>query len=325
MKKEPSVVIMMPNYNAASIRYKKKPLFELCLNSLRKTRYPNYRVVIADNSSTDASAGIAKRLGAEFVVKKTKEETGGIPKTNNFGIKYIMRRYNPDYILMFSTDMLVDDRDWLGKLVETAEADRTIGLVGCKLVYPTGRIQHAGMIVDSAPRNRGRAKPDSGQYDSVEAVDGVSAALQLMPNRIIRKVGLFDEKFQNGFDDTDYCVRVRKAGFRIVYDGRAKVIHLEGFSSANSPDPSIRDKSFYGYQLSYSYFAFKDLKGFGRIKALALELLRSLISVEDNFRERKATNIRFRDRKLWRIKVSLKAISEAHRLYSSHQPGRRAL
>jgi len=319
MKRQPSVVIMMPNYNSASILYRNKSLLEQCLKSLKRTKYGNYRVLVADNSSTDQSGRIAKRLGAEFLVKRTKEDYGGIPKTNNFAIKYIMKRYDPDYILMFNTDMLVNDPYWLKKLVETAESDKKIGLVGCKLVYPTGKIQHAGMIIDSAPRNRGRAEPDDSQYDEVEDVDGVTAALQLMPNAMIKKVGLFDENFRNGFDDTDYCLRVRRAGFRIVYDGRAEVLHLEGFASANSPDQSTRDRSFYGYQFSYVYFAYKNLGFLGRIKVICTELLRSVISVEDASRERKAANIMLRDRKLWRIKVSIRAIGEARRTYLANK------
>lgn len=317
MKAQPSVVIMMPNYNSASIIYKNGPLLEQCLKSLKKTRYKNYRVLVADNSSTDSSGTVARRLGAEFLVKTTKEEYGGIPKTNNFAIKYILKRYDPDYIMMFNTDMLINDKDWLAKLVDTAESDKKIGLVGCKLVYPTGKIQHAGMIIDSAPRNRGRAEPDNGQYESVEEVDGVTAALQLMPNRMIRKVGLFDENFRNGFDDTDYCIRVRKMGFKIIYDGRASVVHLEGFASANSPNQSTRDKSFFGYQFSYIYFALKDLGTLGQIKAICTQLLRGIISVEDDSRHRGISSIKFRDRKLWRIKISIKAIIEARKAYAA--------
>ena len=316
MKNTQFVAVVIPNYNAASTLYKGKPIIQLCLESLRKTDYENYKVLIIDNSSTDNSEQIVRKFKeVEFVRFRSRGEGGGIPKTNNYGYKYALKKYNPDYIMMYNTDMLVKDRKWIKKLVNFAEVHKDAGLVGCKLLYPTGRIQHAGMIIDSMPRNRGRGEPDIGQYDTIEEVDGVTAALWLIRKEVINKVGFFDERFYSGFDDTDYCMRVRKAGYRIFYYGKASIVHFEGFTSANSADPKVRDRSFYNYQLSYAYYAFKNFGILGRTKILALEFARAFISAEDKDRKRGIAGIRFRDRIPWRIYVTMKAIIRSYNMY----------
>lgn len=316
MKNSPFVAVVIPNYNAASTLYKGKPILQLCLESLRKTDYNNYKVLIIDNSSTDNSKEIVRKFNeVEFVRFKSKGDGGGIPKTNNYGYKYALRKYNPDYIMMYNTDMLVKDREWMKKLVAFAEVHKDAGLVGCKLLYPTGRIQHAGMIIDSMPRNRGRGEIDKGQYDGIEEVDGVTAALWLIKKSVIKDVGFFDERFYSGFDDTDYCIRVKRAGYRIFYYGKTSIIHFEGFTSANSADPEIRDRSFYNYQLSYAYYAFKNFGILGRAKMLAMALARAFISAEDKDRQRGIASIRLRDRIPWRIKVTIKAIIKSYNIY----------
>ncbi len=315
--KDPSVAVVIPNYNSGSIFYRGRPILLSCLSSFRKTGYSNYRIIIADNHSTDASRKIASHFrGVEFLEKKTREEFSGIPRTNNYGIKYALRKYRPDYILMYNTDMLVgQDRQWLRKLVGVAEGGRDIGIVGCKLLFPGNIIQHAGMIVGPAARNRGWGERDEGQYDKIEDVPGVTAALSLIRSEVFAKAGFFDERFYNGFDDTDFCIRVRREGYRIVYDGEASIVHFEGYGSSNSPDRRVKDKSFYGYQTSYVYFALKDLNWANRIVAVALQLGRSIAVWKENCRPRCALNLRFRDRVPWRLKTSIKAILDAWKLY----------
>ncbi|MDE1865233.1 MAG: glycosyltransferase family 2 protein [Candidatus Micrarchaeota archaeon] len=322
MKKSPLVVIMMPNQNSASLAYKGKSIMMSCLESLKKTRYENYRVVVADNGSSDNSRQMASRFkGVEFLVKKTREEYGGIPRTNNFAIRYIVRRYKPEYIMMFNTDMIVKDPLWLQRIVDLAESDEDIGLVGCKLLYPNGRIQHAGIITSSFPVNVGRGEPDRGQYDYIKEVDGVTAALVLIRTSMLRKVALFDELFYNGFDDTDFCLRVREAGYRIMYIGKSSIIHLEGFASGQSLNQSMRDKSFYGHQTAYAYYIYKNLHGLDRLKALISLFGRGLTmyGIDTDTGSGKAKHIKFRDRPLWRIGVCLKALSDGRRIYRMHR------
>lgn len=315
--RSPSIAIVIPNYNSGSILYKGKSILLSCIKSLKRTAYGNMRIIIADNSSTDNSKDIVGRFkNVEFLEKTSREEFAGIARTNNFGIKYALKNYNPDYILMYNTDMLITEPGWLSKLVSVAESDESVGIVSCKLLYPTKRIQHTGMIVGALPRNIGNGEVDRGQYDTVREVDGVTAALALIRKDVFGKVGYFDRNFYNGFDDADFCLRARERGFRIVCYGKTSIIHFEGFASANSPDKTMRDRSFFGFQESYAYYALKDLRGIDRLKAISAQLLRSFVSIEGNGKARGLDNLTFKDRKLWRLGVSIRAIREARKLYA---------
>ncbi len=319
--KEPFVAIVIPNHNSASVMYKGKPILKSCIESLGKTSYKNYRIIIADNNSTDNSREMVNRYGhVDLAIKKTKERFGGIARTNNFGIKYALKKYKPDYILMYNTDMLVEDGLWLSKLVELAESDSSTGMVGCKLLFPNGRIQHAGMVIGSDPHNRGWGERDGGQYDKVEEVSGITGALALIRGSVFRKVGFFDENFYNGMDDADFCIRVRDNGFKILYDGEVSIVHFEGFASTNSPNQRTRDDTFYGYQVSYAYFAYKDFTAVKRGAVLLQQLSRCFFEWKGSSGSRGLSNIKLRDRKLWRLGVSLKAMAHARKAYNEH-PG----
>jgi GT2 family glycosyltransferase len=308
--KEPNVVIILSNYNGASNFYNGKGILYWCLSSLRNTKYSNYKVIIADAHSTDNSRQLAKEFKVEFIDLGHK---GAFSEVNNFGIKYANKKYAPDYFLLLNNDVIVSDPYWLSKLVETAEAYKA-GIVGCQLLYPNNRIQHAGMLIDYyGGRNRGRGELYKGQYDKKEEMPGVTFAVVLISKKVIQKIGLLDENFHMGYEDTDYCIRARQAGFKIIYDGFVKLIHLEGFSSTNAKLEKIREESFYNYQKNFWYFVHKHrnleyFKGINYLKALAVYFLSAILTIEGPERERRLKNIRLKDKVLKRILLSFKAI-----------------
>ena len=105
--------------------------------------------------------------------------------------------------------------------METMLADDKIALVGCKIVMFDSKIFSAGTASNWRPYHYG--EEDTGQREFVEEVDGVSANCLLYRKNTLR----YDERFigGNGLEDSDYCIRLRKKGYRIMYDGRVKVIH----------------------------------------------------------------------------------------------------
>lgn len=313
---QPLIVIIIPNYNGMSIFYEKRPILEVCLNSLKKTIYQKYKVILADDCSVDNSREFIQNNYPNVDFVKTNEKCG-FAENNNNAIRYAIDKYNPKYILLLNNDIIIINEDWLIKLVEIAETNEEVGILGCKLVYPDRKIQHAGVIVDCCPVNKGRTEIDNGKYDKMEYVEAVTGALFLIKRRVIEKIGLFDEKFFMGYEDVDYCIRARNAGFKILYKGEVVAIHLEGVSSTNSLTEGDRNERFYMNQVGSIYFAFKH-KGFIKLLATVIvAILGGMFTIENKDKVRKWSNLRVKNKPLWRLTVSLKAIMEGYGIYKN--------
>jgi len=316
IKSEPLVAIIVSNYNGASNLYKGKSILFRCLKSLELTSYKNYKVIITDAHSTDKSRELTSKFnGAKFVDIGYR---ANFSEGNNFAIRYAKKKYNPDYYLLLNNDIIITDRYWLKKLVDSAKRYKA-GMVGCQLLYPNGNIQHAGMLMGYyGGRNRGRGEKYIGQYDKIEEVPGVTFALVLISKKVIERVGFLDENFNMGFEDVDYCIRARQNGFKIIYNGKIKATHLEGFSSTNSSSEAIRFESFYKGQKNFIYLMHKHKEIFGlknKIAGLFIYFLAAIISIEGWDRPRSFLSIRFKDNKWKRVVLSFKAILSAKKLY----------
>jgi GT2 family glycosyltransferase len=181
-------------------------------------------------------------------------------------------------------------------------------------LYPNGNIQHAGMLIGYyGGRNRGRGEQYAGQYDKIEEMDGVTFAVALINKKVIEKVGLLDENFVNGYEDTDYCIRTKKAGFKIIYNGEVKLLHLEGFSVTKV----LKIESFYYYQRNFIYFMKKHPELFNlknKILGFLVYFFASIFSIEGENRKRSIFSIRLKDKSIERLKLSIKAFKDAQKL-----------
>ena len=264
------VCIIILNWNG-------KELLKDCLSSLFKlTDYPNYKVIVVDNGSTDGSVEFIKRNFKKADVLAL-DKNYGFSKGNNIGIKYALKKYNPKYILLLNNDTKIIQRDWLAKLVETAESDEKIGIVGPKLIYPDGRIQHVWTIVNpyrlsffiTHPK---RGKVDNDKLSIIKVVDALSAACMLVKRSVIEKIGLLDENFTPFWlEDIDFSLRAKNQKFKLVYNGKVRVIHLEGISTkkyAKREDVTENENVFFIQRRNMLYFL---LKHYG-LKSLIIQL-----------------------------------------------------
>lgn len=255
------VVIIVSNYNGVEIKYKGKPILFYSLLSLRKTIYKDYIVVLADDKSTDNSIEYVKKNFAEIDIVINKSN-GGFSKNNNNAIRYAIRKYDPEYILLLNNDIIINQKNWLLKLVKILAANKKAGLEGCKLVYPNGRIQHAGLSINDnvpllPPYNKLAGTIDDKRYNYIDYISGVTGAAMLISREVINSIGFLDENFYMGHEDIDYCLRAVKAGFKIIYNGKVKLTHFEGFTSTHSADQSTRLKMFYYFVRNFVYFRSK--------------------------------------------------------------------
>jgi GT2 family glycosyltransferase len=223
MKEYPSVAIIIVNWNG-------KGLLSTCLSSLtRKTTYPNYHVVVVDNGSLDGSPEFLRNKHSEMALVLL-DRNYGFAVGNNIGIVYAQRKWNPDYVLLLNNDTEIISEDWLEKMVKTAESNDQIGIAGCKLVYPDGRIQHIGTkMYIQGPR---WLDPKSFEnIPEVFDVDAVLGACFLIKSKVLDKIGLLDENFSPfQHEESDYCMRAWRAGYKSCIVSSVIVAHSQGVS-----------------------------------------------------------------------------------------------
>jgi GT2 family glycosyltransferase len=144
------------------------------------------------------------------------------------------------YLMMLNSDVFPKSAGWLEQMTSTMQSDPTIGIVGARLLYPDGSIQHVGMewrrepALDNLLINIHPYKgmhpmlaPDNG----VAEVPAVTAACMLIRQEEYMRLGMFDTGFIRGdCEDSDFCLRASAAGYRIVCDNNAVLYHLEGAS-----------------------------------------------------------------------------------------------
>jgi GT2 family glycosyltransferase len=188
--------------------------------------------VVVDNASIDGSVEMLQEKFSQIKLIRNAENTG-FSKANNQGIRFAIEN-GAKQVLLLNNDVEITNPKWLHQLSDVLESDPKIGIVGCKLLYPNGTIQHAGGVIKlRVPYHRGECAKDTGQYDKVEFVDYVTGAALLIRSEVIRRIGLLDEGFTPlYYEDTDWCVRARLYGYKVAYTPIPTLIHHCGSSSS---------------------------------------------------------------------------------------------
>lgn len=145
-----------------------------------------------------------------------------------------------DYVLPLNNDTVVDSY-FINELIEVAESDKRIGIVGPKVYYYDNprRINSAGGRINwdiGIGINNGIGEIDNGQFNTCLDVECLLGAAMLIKTELIREIGGFDKNFFLLLEDTEICVRAQKAGYRTVFCPKSKVYHKEGISGEKSPN-----------------------------------------------------------------------------------------
>jgi GT2 family glycosyltransferase len=211
----------------------KWPLTLECLESLRRARNrASMHVVVVDDASPDATRAHLRAIpGVEVVELDTNV---GFLRACNAGFA----RLRGDAVVLLNNDTEVTD-GWLDALLEAARSDPTVGLAGAMLLNADGTLQEAGGIIfnDGSGLNVGKGDdPGKPAYVFPRDVDYCSGACLLIRRELIEALGGFDERFAPAYyEDTDLAFSARQLGYRVRYEPRARVVHLEGQSHGTDP------------------------------------------------------------------------------------------
>lgn len=214
-----------------------------CIESIRRlSTYKNYEIIILDNlhganlNAENSSWKTWFARNADIVVPVP--EAFNWSRFNNIGVGAA----SGEYLLFLNDDIQIVDPNWLERLVENAQRPE-VGLVGARLLYPDGRVQHGGMFLtyNNIARHafRFEAKTEGGYFGlalSQRNVMAVTGACMMTRRDVYNAVGGFDEHHSVVNNDLDFCLRIWAQGRLVVLVSETEIIHHELASRANMPD-----------------------------------------------------------------------------------------
>lgn len=212
---------------------------------LHETRYNNLEIIIADNDSQeeDSRNFLAKVATHPRVQVVPVPGPFNYSKINNEAAKHATGAL----IGLMNNDLKVLDPDWLGEMVSHAVRP-DIGIVGAKLLHGDGTVQHAGVTLGIGLASHlyksfpGGADGRQGRLVVPQDLSAVTAACLLMRREVWDEVGGLDEDFPVAYNDVDLCLKVRAAGYRILWTPDALVYHLESQSRGKDVTPAKRER-----------------------------------------------------------------------------------
>jgi len=162
---------------------------------------------------------------------KYRPENGGYAKTINMGLQGAIN-LGIDVIITLNSDCEMTT-PFMEKLTDIFHADPSIAVVGCKLLYPSGGIQHAGFEISNKGTvelydRSGYESLNPGRANEARYVMGVTGAFQAIRVSAIKELGLYSEKYFLAYEDVEYCVRVWNRGYKIWYEPSICGVHFEG-------------------------------------------------------------------------------------------------
>ena len=231
----PSITIIIPTKN-------QHKLLKSCLDSLEKTTYKNYQIAVIDNESDDPKTiEYLNQLTCQVLRIKNPGGKFSFAAINNRAVE----QTDSEYVLFLNNDTEVITPRWLSQMVGYAQISG-VGAVGARLLYPDGRVQHAGIIHGLHHGLAGHAfklmNSDNRGYLSQAMVtrnySAVTAACTITPRQLFLELGGFDEEnFAVAYNDADYGYRLVENGYRCVYCPDAELLHKEGTSRGFDDNP----------------------------------------------------------------------------------------
>lgn len=222
----PSVSIIILNWNGINFT-------EDCIKSIRKkTSYKPYEIIVVDNGSEKKEVEKLKEMHKKKLIDKLilNKSNEGFSGGNNQGMEIA----KGSYMMLLNNDILVK-KNWLSKLVKVGEEHEKIGLIGPKITlnHTPNTCFGAGKITDS-----GAAK--FGYETTRQDVEQIGGAALLFKRAVFEEIGGLDNGFNPiYFEESDFCTRAIRAGYRVVFVPESEVIHFENAAVSKQPGKEI--------------------------------------------------------------------------------------
>ena len=263
VKNEELISIIIPNKDQSD-------MLEKCIASVVQSTYANYEVIVVENNSTEAKtfSYYEKLTGCKYTADSPMEgrlsngnricvvtwkEFFNYSAINNYGAEFA----KGTYLLLLNNDIEIRTVDWLEEMLGHCQRE-DVAAVGCKLLYPDGTIQHAGvgiglggiansMFVGMDSKFHGYMHRANLQLD----YSAVTAACMMVKKSVFDEVGGLEEELTVAYNDIDLCLKMGKAGYRIVYTPYAVATHYESKSRGyeNTPEKQVRLQKESDYML----------------------------------------------------------------------------
>ncbi len=238
MRDRPLVSVIIVNWNGGEV-------FQRCLKSLARLKYPNWELILVDNGSSDGSQSWVEkyRLNSKRYQLIQNQSNVGFAKANNQGFE-ISRG---EYILLLNNDTEVSP-DFLKRLVTRLEKSAEIGVIQPRIflmdqiplldsagsfLTTTGFLQHWGFMQKDGP-----------EYQKERWIFSAKGACMLIRRSVVETVGLFDSDFGSYFEETDFCWRVWLTGKKILFFPETSINHKLGMTSKRLNQFSVNYHSY---------------------------------------------------------------------------------
>lgn len=240
-----NILISLVNFNG------KENTLE-CLDSIRNLKIASFKpiVLVIDNMSNekfDIKESYLSNVPLKIILNK---DNLGFAGGHNISINYALNN-NIEYTLILNNDTYVDS-NLIENLLQVSEENRGIGIVAPKIYFAPGFefhkkrykktdqgnvIWYAGGEMDwknIIGKHRGVDEIDEGQYEKISETDFASGAGMFVKNEVFKKIGKFNEKYFLYYEDSDFCLRTKRAGYKVIFSPKAILWHKNAGSTGGS-------------------------------------------------------------------------------------------
>lgn len=240
------------------VSFNRKDLLENCLNDLFKFKHQNIlEIWVVDNASGDGSVELVEKNFPQVKLIKNTQNIG-FGKAHN----QVLNRSDADLFILLNPDTKIQPNT-IDSMVGYIEGEKDCGIASCRLIYPDGSTQSNGgdlpsgialiswlLNLETLGILPNFHRLDKGYFIAPHEVGWVGGTFMVIKREVVDKIGLLDEDIFMYFEDTDYCYRARKEGFKIMINPQITIEHIGG---ASSQDPRFRQWSGEFRGLVYFY------------------------------------------------------------------------